>query len=388
MHPHLRFNRPKVLLLTAGHFVTDIYPGLVAPLLPALQINLGLSLPKTAFIASSLVIISSLSQPVFGYLSDLTRTTVLVASGPVIGAIFLSSLGFADSYWMLIAFVSLGGLGVAAFHPQGAALIGIKSGDRPFTGMSLFVTGGALGVSLGALIAAPIVQLGSVRTLSYLMIPGICIGFLLWKFISRDILTRHHREAASTNGKAHWVVFVIMIMLAMARAYIFVSFSTFIPLYLAEKGHVLAFGGLTLFFLHTAAGIGGFSGGFWAEKFGVPKVVLISFLAPVPLFMLYVFAESSVGIVFLALAAYILFTSTPLVISLGQRAYPQNISMASSMVMGFAWGSAGVLLTPTGVLADHIGLFHTLISISSMPFVGFLLTLLIFRKMDLLPRKT
>ena len=383
MRPDLPWNRPKVLLLTAGHLVTDIYPGLLSPLLPALQITLGLSLPETAFIASSLVIISSLSQLVFGYLSDLTRKTVLVASGPVISAVFLSSLGFADSYWMLILFVSLGGLGVAAFHPQGAALIGIKSGDRPFTGMSLFVTGGALGVSVGALIAGPIVELGSMRTLSYLMIPGICIGFLLWKYISRDILTRHHQKAASRNGGAHWVVLVIMIVLAMARAYIFVSLSTFIPLYLAEKGHTLSFGGLTLFFLHTAAGIGGFSGSFWAERLGAPKVVLISFLVPVPLFMLYVFTESSVGIVFLALAAYALFTSTPLVISLGQRAYPKNISMASSMVMGFAWGSAGVLVTPTGVLADHIGLLHTLISISSMPFVGFLLTLLIFRKMDL-----
>lgn len=388
MLPDLPFNRPKVLLLTAGHLVTDIYPGLLSPLLPALQITLGLSLPETAFIASSLVIISSLSQLVFGYLSDLTRKTVLVASGPVIGAVFLSSLGFADSYWMLILFVSLGGLGVAAFHPQGAALIGIKSGDRPFTGMSLFVTGGALGVSVGALIAGPIVELGSLRTLSYLMIPGICIGFLLWNYISRDILMRHHQKAASRNGRALWAVLVIMIILAMARAYIFVSLSTFIPLYLAEKGHTLSFGGLTLFFLHTAAGIGGLSGSFWAERLGAPKVVLISFLVPVPLFMLYVFAESSVGIVFLALAAYVLFTSTPLVISLGQRAYPKNISMASSMVMGFAWGSAGVLVTPTGVLADHIGLLHTLISISSVPFVGFLLTLLIFRKMDLQLRNT
>ncbi len=383
MRPDLPFNRPKVLLLTAGHLVTDIYPGLLSPLLPALQITLGLSLPETAFIASSLVIISSLSQLVFGYLSDLTRKTVIVASGPVIGAVFLSSLGFADSYWMLILFVSLGGLGVAAFHPQGAALTGIQSGDRPFAGMSLFVTGGALGVSVGALIAGPIVELGSIRTLSYLMIPGICIGFLLWNYISRDILIRHHQEAASGNGRAYWAVLVIMIMLAMARAYTFVSLSTFIPLYLAEKGHTLSFGGLTLFFLHTAAGIGGLSGSFWAERLGAPKVVLISFLVPVPLFMLYVFAESSVGIVFLALAAYMLFTSTPLVISLGQRAYSKNISMASSMVMGFAWGSAGVLVTPTGVLAGHIGLVHTLVSISSMPFVGFLLTVLIFRKMDL-----
>jgi len=44
----MMLKQPKMLLLTMGHLVTDLYPGLVSPILPLLQKNLALSLPETA----------------------------------------------------------------------------------------------------------------------------------------------------------------------------------------------------------------------------------------------------------------------------------------------------------------------------------------------------
>jgi FSR family fosmidomycin resistance protein-like MFS transporter len=375
-------NKPKVLLLTMGHLVTDLYPGFVSPILPLLQKNLALSLPETAFISSLLSMFSSVFQLLFGYFSDRFRKTIFVAVGPVITALFLSSLGFANNYLLLLLFVSIGGIGIAAFHPQGAALAGIESKDQPFTGMSMFVTGGSVGVSIGALIAAPIVEYGSIRSLSYLMVFGVIMGFLLWKVISRDTLAKHYQESKQVQGEGSTFVFWILVILALVRAYMFVALHTFIPLYLAEAGHALSYGGVSLFFLHTAAGIGGFTGGFWAERLGAPKVIFISFLLPVPLLILYMITESSMGIAFLTLAGYILFTSTPLVIALCQRTYPNNISIASSIVMGVTWGVAGLLVTPTGVLAEHIGLFETLMFLSFIPIAGLLLTIPISKKLD------
>ena len=378
----MMLNKPRVLLLTMGHMVTDLYPGFVSPILPLLQKNLALSLPETAFISSLLSIFSSVFQLLFGYLSDRFRKTILVAVGPVIAALFLSSLGFANSYLLLLLFVSLGGIGIAAFHPQGAALAGIESKDQPFTGMSMFVTGGSVGVSIGALIAAPIVEYGSIRSLTYLAVFGIITGFLLWKVISRDTLAKHYQESKQVQGEGSTFVFWILVILALVRAYMFVALNTFIPLYLAEAGHALSYGGVSLFFLHTAAGIGGFTGGFWAERLGAPKVIFLSFLLPVPLLILYMITESSMGIAFLTLAGYILFSSTPLVIALCQRAYPNNISIASSIVMGVTWGVAGLMVTPTGVLAEYIGLFETLIFLSFIPIAGLLLTIPISKKLD------
>ena len=380
---HSLVSRPKVLLLTMGHFVTDLYPGVVSPILPLLQRNLALSLPETAFISSVLSMVASMFQLLFGYLSDRYKKTIIVALGPAISGIFLSCLGFADTYLILLLFVSLGAMGIAAFHPQGAALAGIESKDQPFSGMSMFVTGGSVGVSIGALIAGPIVEYGSVKSLAYLMVFGILTGFLLWKVIAKDTLTKHYRETTQAIGQGSYPVFLILVILALVRAYMFISLHTFIPLYLAETGHALSFGGVSLFFLHTAAGIGGFTGGLWAEKLGAPKVIFISFLFPVPLLALYMMTESFISIAFLTLAGYIFFTSTPLVISLCQRAFPNSISIVSSLVMGVTWGLAGLLVTPTGILAEQIGLYQTLLFISFIPLLGLLLTIPIYNKLSI-----
>jgi hypothetical protein len=50
--------------------------------------------------------------------------------------------------------------------------------------------------------------------------------------------------------------------------------------------------------------------------------------------------------------------------------------------MGVTWGVAGLLVTPTGVLAEHIGLFETLMFLSFIPIAGLLLTIPISKKLD------
>jgi hypothetical protein len=44
-------------------------------------------------------------------------------------------------------------------------------------------------------------------------------------------------------------------------------------------------------------------------------------------------------------------------------------------MIGLGWGVAGLLVFPIGVVADHIGLYWTLIIISSLSFVGLILSL-------------
>jgi hypothetical protein len=52
------------------------------------------------------------------------------------------------------------------------------------------------------------------------------------------------------------------------------------------------------------------------------------------------------------------------------------------MVMGGTWGLAGLLVTPTGIVAEDIGLFQTLIILSFVPITGLLLTVPIFKKLS------
>ena len=52
---------------------------------------------------------------------------------------------------------------------------------------------------------------------------------------------------------------------------------------------------------------------------------------------------------------------------------PTQASFMSSIMMGLAWGVAGLFMTPIGAIADAIGLYWTLTIISSLSVVGLIL---------------
>ena len=112
----------SVILLAFAHFTVDFYTGFVAPLIPVLKEQMSLSITQAAFLMSVFSLTSSLGQTIFGFLFDRLRSLSPVLYGPLCAALFLSGLGIAESYPVAIVLVAAGGLGVAAFHPQGAAL--------------------------------------------------------------------------------------------------------------------------------------------------------------------------------------------------------------------------------------------------------------------------
>ena len=73
---------------------------------------------------------------------------------------------------MLAAILIAGGLGGAAFHPPAAALAHRLGGERRGFAMSVYITGGTLGFSLGPLLFAPFAQRFGLEWTPLLAIPG------------------------------------------------------------------------------------------------------------------------------------------------------------------------------------------------------------------------
>jgi FSR family fosmidomycin resistance protein-like MFS transporter len=119
---------PRLGLLAVSHFTIDAYSSFFSPLLPLLVTKLDLSLTLVGTLVAFSSLSTSFAQPLFGLLSDRLSRPWFVAFGPLIAALFISALGTASSYWGLVALLTLGGLGVAAFHPEAAAL---ASGGSP-----------------------------------------------------------------------------------------------------------------------------------------------------------------------------------------------------------------------------------------------------------------
>ena len=60
----------KATYLALGHFITDLYPAFLPPLLPILVEKFQLSFTRVGLLAMILSFSSSWTQPVFGHLSD------------------------------------------------------------------------------------------------------------------------------------------------------------------------------------------------------------------------------------------------------------------------------------------------------------------------------
>src|SRR5262245_27924130 len=104
-----RGNKFTITILSIAHFLLDSYSSFVYQLLPLLALKLELTPAQAGLVPPTLMITSSLMQPLYGLISDRYLKRSMVVMGPLIAAVFLSSMGAATSLSMLMAMVIVGG---------------------------------------------------------------------------------------------------------------------------------------------------------------------------------------------------------------------------------------------------------------------------------------
>ena len=140
----------RIAPLTVGHGAVDFTQGALPVLLPFLHREFGLSYLQDGILILALTVSSSVTQPLFGHLSDRRSHRLLLPGAILLASFGLAGCALAPSYlWSLVA-IFLAGLGVAAYHPEASRLASVLAGPQRGTGMSLFSVGGNLGFALGA----------------------------------------------------------------------------------------------------------------------------------------------------------------------------------------------------------------------------------------------
>ena len=376
------FKTKQVVVLAVGHFAVDFYAGFLPPLIPILQKSLMISLSEAAFLVSVFSVSTTFSQTIFGYIFDRWHQTSLLVLAPLLAGISMTSLGLMNSYGSLLIILIFGGISIAAFHPLGAALVAVGSGRRHSVGMSIFVTGGTVGVATGSLIVSFLIERSGITGPIYAGFFGVLVSVMIWWMFDHSNPSKIEIQSSSdlSLNKERYKDLLIFGVLAMTRAFVVLGTLTFVPFFILKQTESLQAVGLILFVFGLTGGIGGFAAGKIVEKIGEKTVLLASFLLPVPLFAVFlVLGNSVIGIASLGLAGYWLYSGVPVLISLSQRKFPKRVGLISSVVMGISWGVAGLLITPAGLLAEKIGLSYTLWSLNIVAFGGFLLVLIFFR---------
>lgn len=352
-----RILTPRLALLSFGHLTVDSYSSFFSPLLPLLVAKLHLSLTLVGTLVALAALSSSFAQVLFGMIADRLRRPWFIAFGPPVAAIFLSGVGLAPSFGALVAVLMLGGLGVASFHPQAAVLAGDLSPRRALA-MSLFVTGGTLGFALGPLFAVSVVGAVGLERSWLAAIPGLVVGVLLLAWFARVAPHDRHRGARPALRELRPVLrpLTLLYFAVVCRSAVSYGFMTFLPLRLNAHGFSVAAGGAILTAYLALGAVGGFFGGWLAERWGGRRVVVMSFIGATPLFLLFLFLPDGPGLACLILGGFVLQTSLPVNVVLGQELSPRHSSTISSLLMGAAWGVGALLIGPVGAFADAHGL--------------------------------
>lgn len=350
-----------LLTMASAHFLNDVYASFLSPMLPLVVSKFGLSLTLAGLTGTMFNASAALAQPLFGLAADRTTRPVFTILGPLLTITGMGLVGLAPSYGLMLFILFVTGIGVASFHPQSFALAGSLGGARRATALSVFVTGGEFGYSVGPLYVAPIVGALGLRGTLVAALPGLAACAVLWRYVRT--LRAVRMPAPDTLGsdlRQHGRVLAVIWLIAVIRSVISLSFILFLPLLMRERGQSLIMGATTVFLFGGIGAIGGFAGGILSDRIGRRAILAISFILSPPLLYAFTQATSGWGLVALALGGLALYLGAPVNVAMAQEILPRRASLASSMVTGMAWGIAGVSLTLVGAIADRIGLTGTL----------------------------
>jgi FSR family fosmidomycin resistance protein-like MFS transporter len=371
-------DRLTLFSLSIGHFINDSYSNFLGPLLPLLISKLNLSMAQAGWLAAILVFSSSFTQPIYGYISDRYSNRVFAVLSPLVTAFFMSFLGLAPSYATLSALLLLGGIGIASFHPQAAAIVAAASSARKGLSMSIFVTSGTIGYSLGPLLIMFVVARFGLEKSYLVVIPGLITFGLLYFFvppIQRTSISTEQQTAFRDGLKHTWQPLLILYLLVVIRSAVQMCFVSFLPLYFHLKGlGNLDAARITSIFLFAGA-IGGFIGGALSDRFGGKFVISFSMILSTPCFLAFLMTQGIVSHLWLSLGGLILFSTIPVNVVMAQDLIPANTSIASALTMGFAWGMGGMAVPLIGKIGDLRSLTTALMVVMVLPLVGFFLSL-------------
>ena len=355
----MRLYLPLVCLALL-HTIVDTSALLVSPLWDRITVECrlaGLSLVGV-MLAHSMP--TSLAQGVFGFLRERKRLRWLMFAGPVLAVVCLTAVGGVAAEgrvaWLCALFI-VGGVSVGAFHPEAAVRAGTLLPGNRTRGLSIFMLGGSLGLSLGPLLSGFVVQRWDLEGLLYLM-PGLLIAIpvLYWGTTRGEPVGNPGKEPGEA-GKARGLREMFDGRIGLALALLLVCSCRLVPnmgmskvmsFTLADRGFdertvglvqslflVSASGGMTLMALLFPAG--------WERRFMVACPLLG---LPLLAFWGWNGCPTWLLIGVLVPTGLVLWGRTPTMVSYAQQLFPRGAGVASAMTMGLAWGVGGLIEAP------------------------------------------
>ena len=384
-HPNRSLNQ-QLYFLTFLHSVIDSYATLLPHLLPVLLARLAAHTTAKYSLAGALISVynffSALNQIFFGWLEDRVRSIHFLSFGVACTAFCLCLLNAAPSIWAVFLLLITGGTGVAAFHPLGTVQAASLAKQSQGLGVSIFLTGGNLGRAAGPLLIMLFLVRFGWNRLVWCMIPGLLLAFLVPKVLELRVPKTpspdmDHASWRAKKRSALWESIrpclrplLALYLIAVLRTLTTIGLENFLSIYLDERGYSNVARSAVLALFLFAGTVGILVGGSLSHRVTRYRLLFFSLIASPPLLYLSLHSSSVTFLVLLFLGNLALSTSTSVNIVWAQQLLPARENIASSLMMGGAWGVGGVLSIPVGMLGDRFGLANVLDCLTVLPLAG------------------
>ncbi len=364
----------RLSYLFFGHMTSDLYPGMLSPLLPLLLARYDLSMATAGILVMVLQAFSNLGQPLVGILNDYRPMKSFLWIGLLVSALpFSFLLSYHSVSWMIVA-LAVCGIGVSIYHPVAVVAAGIiaKEDKRSGLMMAIFSSGGSFGFMIAPLIIVLIVKYLGDHYFPLIMIPALVMTFLFITDRRVAVCDCQHQsldEWFVTLRESRRELFLLW-MVSSFRAIVSLNLSSFLPILTIARGASYAASAYFLSASLLASMIGMFLGGYLSDKHGRRKIMAITLLLSSPLLLAFQFTTGPFSLVMLLLGTAALSSTIPVNIMLAQRAAPKHASIASSFVMGLPFAVAALVAPMIGALADRITIIPTMTIIFFVPLLG------------------
>lgn len=374
------FRSRLFLAVTAGHFAVDVLNSVGPVLLAVLAAPLMLSNAQIGLALTLYTLAGSLSQPVFGWVSDRLhgRATLLAGLGVGWTALCYAGVAFAPTWVVLLPAFLLASLGSGLFHPIGTASAAASNRERAGSATAIFFFCGQIGLALGPVLGGLLFGMsGALGVLPLALIALVPVALLLLA-PAAPIGGRPAKVAGTSVAKVAALAVVAFVVLVALRSSIQAAYTAFLPKLFADRGWgPAAYGALSGTFM-LAAAIGNVITGDIADRLGMRAATVWPLLLGVPAGLVCLWAPTpAVAFVAVALAGLLIGGQHSVLVVHAQRLLPTGQGFAAGLILGFTFAAGGIGTWFGGIAADSIGLLESLqiITLLGLPAALLALTL-------------
>ena len=356
-----RYDRVLLATMSVAHFLDDGLGRGYSTLLPLIRSALNLSYVDIGVIDSMQAGLRAVGAPLVSWISDKTAQRklllILGVSGFFIGT---AGLGFAQNYPLLVAMILLAQLSSCIYHPQAVSILNFSFRERLHSAIGIHGAVGAMG-----LVACPILLSLTSETFGWRIAPTLVyapiliFAIILMVLVLGDIGKSQGRGFKLSALRNSWLAITMLAVYSGLESFAFFNTSSLLPLYLRSiKGFDMVMIGLWLGMGSVGNIVGQLVIGFWTEKLGTRRLVLITSL----LFGLFFYLFLAIDNYWLQLLLFVASSAAnaavfPLEMSVTTEVVEKEaVTTAFAIVNSLASVTRVVMSPVMGYLADRIGL--------------------------------